>query len=141
MAFHDAYEHHEKEAIHGKLIQSDAISGHNLSVTTDHSLLATKLMAPVISPQHNPTYAILDNGCTRSMGSWHAIQRCTQAIEPMKDLISYQYIPAETKFTCQDKLDVASPISHNSSMQYQLDVLEQGTVPILLSISQMRNPT
>ena len=99
MAFHDAYEHHEKEAIHGKLIQSDAVSEHNLPVTTDHSLLATKLMAPVINPQHNPTYAILDNGCTRSMGSWHAIQRFTQAIEPMKDLISYQYIPAETKFT------------------------------------------
>ena len=89
MAFHDAYERHEKEAIHGKLIQSDAVSEHNLSVTTDHSLLATKLMAPVINPQHNPTYAILDNGCTRSMGSWHAIQRFTQAIEPMKDLISY----------------------------------------------------
>ena len=99
MAFHDAYEHHEKDAIHGKLIQSDAVSEHNLSVTTNCSLLATKLMAPVINPQHNPTYAILDNGCTRSMGSWHAIQRFTQAIEPMKDIISYQYIPAETKFT------------------------------------------
>ena len=49
--------------------------------------------------QQNPTYAILDNGCTRSMGSWHAIQRFTQAIEPMKDLISYSYIPAETKFS------------------------------------------
>ena len=101
MAFHDTYEHHEKEAIHGKLIQSDAVSEHNLSVTTNHSLLATKLMAPVINPQHNPTYAILDNGCTRSMGSWHAIQRFTQPIEPMKDIISYQYIPAETKFTLQ----------------------------------------
>ena len=55
-------------------------------------------MAPVINPQHNPTYAILDNGCTRSMGSWHAIQRFTQAIDPMKDIISYEYIPAETKF-------------------------------------------
>ena len=99
MAFHDAYEHHEKKAIHGKLIQSDTVSEHNLSVTTNHSLLATKLTAPVINPQHNPTYAILDNGCTRSMGSWHAIQCFTQAIEPVKDIISYQYIPAETKFT------------------------------------------
>ena len=66
MAFHDASEHHEKEAIHGKLIQSDAVSERNLSVTTDHSLLATKLMAPVINPQHNPTYAILDNGGMQS---------------------------------------------------------------------------
>ena len=74
MAFHDAYEHPGKKAIHEKLIQSDTVSEHNLSVTTNHSLLATKLMAPVINPQHNPTYAILDNGCTRSMGSWHATQ-------------------------------------------------------------------
>ena len=33
------------------------------------------------------------------------------------------------------KLDPASSISHNS----YIDILEQGTVPILLSISQMRN--
>ena len=52
----------KKKAIHEKLIQSDTVSEHNLSVT--------------INPQ-----------------------RFTQAIEPMKDLISYEYIPAETKFT------------------------------------------
>ena len=145
MAFHDAYEHHEKEAIHGKMIQPDAVSEHNLFVATNRSLLATKLMAPVINPQHNPTYAILDNGCTRSMGSWHAIQRFTQAIKPMKDIISYQYIPAETKFTFANgetarvnwtlhlRYHTTPPCSTN------IDVLEQGTVPILLSISQMRN--
>ena len=144
MAFHDAYEHHEKEAIHGKLIQADAVAEHNLSVTTNHSLLATKLMAPVINPQHNPTYAILDNGCTRSMGSWHAIQRFTQAIEPMKDIISYQYIPAETKFTSAN--GETARVNWTLHLQYHttppcstnIDVLEQGTVPIL-SISQMRN--
>ena len=141
MAFHDAYEHHEKEAIHGKLIQSDAVSEHNLSVATNHSLLATKLMAPVINPQHNPTYAILDNGCTRSMGSWHAIQRFTKAIEPMKDIISYQYIPAETKFTFAN--GETARVNWTLHLRYHttpprstnIDVLEQGTVPILLSIS------
>ena len=121
ISFHDAYEHPGKKAIHEKLIQSDTVSEHNLSVTTNHSLLATKLMAPVINPQHNPTYAILDNGCTRSMGSWHAIQRFTQAIEPMKDIISYEYIPAHfcKRRDRQGKLDPASSISHNSSVQYQ----------------------
>ena len=139
MAFHDAYEHHEK------LIQSNAVSEHNLSVTTDHSLLATKLMAPVINPQHNPTYAILDNGCTRSMGSWHAIQRFTQAIEPMKDVTSYQYIPAETKFTFANgetaKVNWTLHLRYHTTppCSTNIDVLEQGTVPILLSISQMRN--
>ena len=84
-------------------------------------------MAPVINPQHNPSYAILDNGCTRSLGSWHAIQRFTQAIEPMKDIISYEYIPAETKFTFAN------------GETARVNWTEQGTVPILLSISQMRN--
>ena len=139
MAFHDAYEHHEKNSIHGKLIQSDTVSEHNLSVATNHSLLATKLLAPVINPQHNPTYAILDNGCTRSMGSWHAIQRFTQAIEPMKDIISYQYIPAETKFTFANgetarvnwtlhlRYHTTPPCSTN------IDVLEQGTALVDLT--------
>ena len=145
MAFHDAYEHPGKKAIREKLIQSDTVSEHNLSVATNHSLLATKLMAPVINPQHNPTYAILDNGCTRSMGSWHAIQRFTQAIEPMKDIISYEYIPAETKFTFAN--GETARVSWTLHLRYHttppcstnIDVLEQGTVPILLSVSQMRN--
>ena len=145
MAFHDAHEHPEKKAIHEKLIQSDSVSEHNLSVTTNHSLLATKLMAPVINPQHNPTYAILDNGCTRSMGSWHAMQRFTQAIEPMKNIISYEYIPAETKFTFAS--GETARVNWTLHLRYRttppcstnIDILEQGTVPILLSISQMRN--
>ena len=79
------------------------------------------------------------------MGSWHAIQCFTQAIEPMKDLISYQYIPAETKLTFAN--GEAAKVSWTLHLQYHtippcstnIDVLEQGTVPILLSISQMRN--
>ena len=69
----------------------------------------------------------------------------SQAIEPMKDIISYEYIPAETKFTFANgetagvdwtlrlRYHTTPPCSTNT------DVLEQGTVPILLSISQMRN--
>ena len=41
-------------------------------------------MAPVINPQRNPTYAILDSGSTRSMGSWHASQRFTAGVARMK---------------------------------------------------------
>ena len=67
---------HEKDAIHEKLIQANAVSEQSMAATAKQSLLTTKLMAPVINPQHNPTY-------TRSMGSWHAIK-------PMKSLISYE---------------------------------------------------
>ena len=63
---------------------------------------------------HNPTHAILDNGCTRPMGGWRAIQRFTQAVEPMKDLISYQCVP-----DLSGQLDLACQISHDSSSQFQ----------------------
>ena len=43
MAFHNAFQQHEKEAIHEKLIQDEKVSEHNLSVTTKQSLLATKM--------------------------------------------------------------------------------------------------
>ena len=53
MAIHDAYEQHEKDAIHEKLIQADAVSEQSMTATAKQSLLATKLVAPVINPQHN----------------------------------------------------------------------------------------
>ena len=127
-----------------KLIQADAVSEQSTTATAKQSLLATKLMAPVINPQHNPTYAILDNGCTRAMGSWHAIQRFTQAIEPMKNLISYSYIPDETKFTFANaetakvnwtlhlRCHTTPPCSTN------IDILEQGTAPILVTMTRSR---
>ena len=71
MAFHDAFQQHEKKAI--------------------QSLTATKLMAPVIDPQQSN---LCDPG--QRMYQIHAIQRFRPS---MKDLIFYQYIPAETKFT------------------------------------------
>ena len=60
MAFHDAYEHHEKEAIHEKLIQSDTVSEHNLSVATNRSLLATKLILSTIRPMRSWTMDVPD---------------------------------------------------------------------------------
>ena len=137
MALH-AFQQHEKKAIHERLIQDDTVSEHNLSVTTTQSLLATKL---AIWPMRSWT--------TDVPAPWAAgmqfCQRFTQAIKPMKDLICYQYIPAETKFTFANgetakgnwtlhlKYHTPPPASTN------IDILEQGAVPILLSISQMRN--
>ena len=99
--------------------------------------MATKLMAPAINPQHNPTYAILDNGPDPWAAGMH--------IEPMKDHISYQYILAETKFTFAS--EETAKVNWTLHLRYHttppcstnIDILEQGTVPILLSISQMRN--
>ena len=85
-----------------------------------HSLLATKLMAPVINPQH----AILDNGCARSMRS---AQRFIWAVKPVEDLISHECIPAKTKLTFANgetaKVNCASHIKYPS--QYHIDTLNR----------------
>ena len=63
----------------------------------------------------------------------------------MKDLISYQYIPAETKFTFANgetaKVNWTLHLRYHTTppCSTNIDILEQGTVPILLSIGQMRN--
>ena len=63
----------------------------------------------------------------------------------MKNLISYQYIPAETKFTFANgetaKVNWTLHLRYHTTppRSTNIDVLEQGAVPILLSISQMRN--
>ena len=111
-----------------QLIQADTVSESPMTATAKQSL------------------AILDNGCTRSMGSWRAIQRFTQAIEPIKDLISYSYIPAKTKFTFANgetaKVNWTLRLRYHTTppcrCSTNIDTLEQGTVPTLLSISQMR---
>ena len=111
MAFHDVYEYPGKKAIHEKLIQSDTVSEHNLSVTTNGN-------KAVINPQQT---------------------------RPMRFIISYEYIPAETKFTFAN--GETARVNWTLHLRYHttplcstnIDVLEQGTVPILLSISQMRN--
>ena len=68
-----------------------------------------------------------------------AIQRFTQAVEPMKDIISYEYIPAETKFTFANGETLHLRYHTTPPCSTNIDILGQGTVPILLSISQMRN--
>ena len=41
--------------------------------------LASKLMAPITKQADNPTHVILDNGCTKSMGSWYSVERFIKA--------------------------------------------------------------
>ena len=63
----------------------------------------------------------------------------------MKDIISFEYIPAETKFTFANGETVR--VNWTLHLRYHttppcstnIEILERGTVPILLSISQMRN--
>ena len=99
-------------------------------MTTNHSLLETKLLAPAINPRDNPTSAILDNGRARTTASWRAIQRLTQA---WFNVNAFPLAKGESAEVALHFRNHTTPASSN------IDILEQGAVPILLSIGQMRN--
>ena len=69
----------------------------------------------------------------------------SRQIEPYPRRMKYEYIPCNTRFTFANgqtsKVDWTLRLSFNTSPPVVtfIDILEQGQVPILLSIDQMRN--
>ena len=103
-------------------------------------------LSKVLDVNKCPTHVILDNGCTRSMGSSFAVKRFVQAIKdsPYRG-VSCWYEPVETTFTFANgqlgKSTHQLVISFDTKppCKTTVDVLDQGRVPILFSIEQMRN--
>ena len=103
-------------------------------------------LSKVLDVNKCPTHVILDNGCTRSMGSSFAVKRFVQAIKdsPYRG-VSCWYEPVETTFTFANgqlgKSTHQLVISFDTRppCKTTVDVLDQGRVPILFSIEQMRN--
>ena len=99
--------------------------------------------ANLVNLHENPTYVVLDLGCTRSMGSRRAIDALA-AVAP-KYGIELEYLPCNTTFVFADSKTegvtetciVNFPTSPPCSTQ--IDILEQGSVPILMSLNQMQN--
>ena len=86
----------------------------------------------------NPTRVILDNGCTKTMGSWYtvgsgyAVERFFKAIEQSissPDEVRVDLVQHKVDWTLRLLFNTLPPI----------DVLEQGQVPISRGIDQMRN--
>ena len=139
MAFHDAYEHPGKKAFHEKLMQPDTTQSvrHNKSQPSGNKADGTchqPSAQPDLCDSGQWMYQIYGQlACNPAFYSGHRTN---------EDIISYEYIPAETfangetarvNWTLHLRYHTTPPCSTN------IDVLEQGTVPILLSISQMRN--
>ena len=99
-----------------------------------------------INLDKSPTYVILDSGCTRAMGSRYAVNRLIKAVEryaPGK--IEFTFEPSNTKFSFADsetaliKERVTLWFNTTPRRYTTIEVLDQGKVPILFSIEQMRN--
>ena len=116
-------------------------SGHGPGVDTasavfplQHTVLSA--LTERINLDKSPTYVILDSGCTRAMGSRYAVNRLIKAVEryaPGK--IEFSFSPSNTKFSFAD----SETALIKERVTLSIEVLDQGKVPILFSIEQMRN--
>ena len=100
-------------------------------------------MRPGVDLRRNPTYVVPDLGCTRSMASRRAINAFAR--ESPKHGIKITYRPCRTTFVFADsekgtvKLSCVLTFPTRPPCTTQIDILEKGIVPILLSLSQMKN--
>ena len=95
-----------------------------------------------------PTVCILDLGCTRAMGSRKAVDAfCRYVGSHPNSGLWYEIHPASSRFffansqqsKCTEKI-VIFMYDHGWNSQFtEFDIVEEGDVPLLMSLPQMRN--
>ena len=96
-----------------------------------------------IDLKKNPTYVILDIGCTRSMGSRHAVEKFAALAE--KKGLQLEFLPSSACFSFANsqstRVTEKMRVWFNTSppCSTDIDIVEEGTVPILMSLPQMKN--
>ena len=103
--------------------------------------LSAKL--PTINVHQNPTFVVLDIGCTKPMGSRPAVMAFAAASKRFG--IVCQFLPTYSEFSfanselsaVYEKCRIWFPTT--PKCYTDVDILDKGSVPILLSLGQMRN--
>ena len=96
-----------------------------------------------INLAQDPTYVIRDLGRTRAMGSRVAANRFIKAAPYYG--ITVESLPTDSKFNfansqttiCKERMRIWLPT--NPPIATDFDIIEEGNVPLLLSLPQMRN--
>ena len=95
-----------------------------------------------------PTVCILDLGCTRAMGSRRAVEAfCRYADSHPNSGLWYEIQPASSRFLfansqqskCTEKLVIFMYDNGWKTQFTEFDIVEEGDVPLLMSLPQMRN--
>ena len=95
-----------------------------------------------------PTIAILDIGCTRAMGSRRAVDHFCNCVDNHPDCgLWYSFESTKSKFyfaksqkaTCSQKLVIYMYDRAWTIHRTEFDIVEEGEVPLLMSLPQMRN--
>ena len=108
---------------------------------TGHAFLSTKT-DNVIDLTQNPTYVIPDLRCTKSMGSRYAVTKFMKSAHVHG--LEYEIVPSSSKFSSANS---ETTTVHQAlkvwfltrpPMFMLVDIVEQGRVPILFSLHQMK---
>ena len=97
----------------------------------------------MIDLAQNPTYVILDLGCTNSMGSRYAVNSFMKAAHVHG--LDYEIIPSTSRFafaksettSVHQALNICCPTK--PPMFTIVGIVEQGSVPMFFSLQQMKN--
>ena len=109
------------------------------------------LLSEYIDLRYSPTYVIIDSGCTRAMGSRTAVMRLVKACKRHYNAskIDFSFEPSSSRFSfangeqsnVREKLVIyfQNDQSPTGWITTAIDILDQGDVPILFSVEQLRN--
>jgi hypothetical protein len=93
----------------------------------------------------NATYVIIDSGCTRAMGSRARVTAFVNECRRKGSQLRFEFKPCFTQFSfanSQSSKVYECLVIHfptNPPCKTEIQILEEGNVPILLSLEQMRN--
>ena len=109
------------------------------------------LLSEYVDLRYSPTCVIIDSGCTRAMGSRTAIMRLVRACKRHYNSakIDFSFEPSSSRFSfangeqsnVREKLVTyfQNDQSPTGWITTAIDILDQGDVPILFSVEQLRN--
>ena len=106
--------------------------------TPEHSALLSSFQ--LIDIRKNPTYVILDSGCTRCLGSRPRVMAFVEACRARGSNMKFQFVPCQTKFSFANSRTarvyerLVIHFDTQPPCKTEIDILEEGTAPILLSI-------
>ena len=112
---------------------------------TSYNLLSGLGHWQKIDTNKHATFAILDSRFTRSMGSRFRVTAFVKACRLRGFKGHFQFVPCSTHFSfakpqaskCFERLVIH--FQTDPPCKTEVDILEEGTVPILISMQQMRN--
>ena len=98
----------------------------------------------LVDMRKNPQYAILDSGCTKTMGSMVKVMQFIRFASANCPWIRFRWVPAKTKFSFANShsamvwwcLQIIYTL-YDGELTIECMVLEEGTVPILVSNALM----